>query len=237
MNDIVLSKTQNLINLGDIEGAESALVTLAEKEGDNALSVVLGNLPPADLLSIMREYDTSRESIVNLLITPEQFARAIVLERRYNDITCERLRAMVNAVIFREDADTVEFLEAIAAQEEGTSVLVDYLIEQSERVEHFSVYGTFDLFKYDNGMREYAEDFDWHMESEPIMLDEQEGTNDKDWMQLTITLHDHLPDVFKEVTFMLKERMKAIESELVNQKELLQDKKEGDMLDQEESAL
>ena len=84
MNHLALiAQTQSLIAAGDIVGAESALVELADAEGDHALMVVLEQLPPKDLLAVIREYDNSRESVVNLLITPAQFARAVVIEKQY----------------------------------------------------------------------------------------------------------------------------------------------------------
>jgi hypothetical protein len=77
----------SLIAAGDIVGAESALADLADTEGDNALMVVLDQLAPKDVLAVMREYDDSKASVVNLLVTPEQFARAMVLEKQYKDLT------------------------------------------------------------------------------------------------------------------------------------------------------
>ena len=71
MNQLALiEKTQSLIAAGDIVGAESALVALADAEGDSELSLVLEQLPPKDLLAVIREYDNSKESVVNLLVTP-----------------------------------------------------------------------------------------------------------------------------------------------------------------------
>ena len=90
---------------GDIAGAERTLVAVADQSGDHALVSVLDEMPPKDLLAVMREFDSSRESVVNMLVTPEQFARAIVLEKKYGDRTGERLRAMVNAVIHRDGED------------------------------------------------------------------------------------------------------------------------------------
>ena len=72
----LITKTTSLIAAGDIVGAESALAELADTEGDNALMVVLDQLEPKDILAVMREYDDSKASVVNLLVTPEQFARA-----------------------------------------------------------------------------------------------------------------------------------------------------------------
>ena len=70
-----LIKAQHLIQSGDIAGAEAALVALADEEGDQALVLALDSFPSKDLLTVIREYDTSKESVLNLLITPEQFAR------------------------------------------------------------------------------------------------------------------------------------------------------------------
>lgn len=42
----LITKTQALIAAGDIVGAENALMTLADEEGDQALMVVLEQLPP-----------------------------------------------------------------------------------------------------------------------------------------------------------------------------------------------
>ncbi|MCC6218388.1 MAG: hypothetical protein IT505_02715, partial [Aquabacterium sp.] len=83
----LITKTQSLIAAGDIVGAESALAELADTEGDGALMVVLDQLPPKDVLAVIREFDTSKESVVNLVITPEQFARAVVIEKRYKDLS------------------------------------------------------------------------------------------------------------------------------------------------------
>ncbi|MEN9435895.1 MAG: hypothetical protein RIR09_550, partial [Pseudomonadota bacterium] len=77
MNHLALiQKTQSLIAAGDIVGAESALSELADSEGDGALMVVLEQLPPKDILAVIREYDNSKESIVNLLVSPAMFAHA-----------------------------------------------------------------------------------------------------------------------------------------------------------------
>ena len=56
----LITKTQALIAAGDIVGAEYALVELADAEGDQALMVVLEQLPAKDILAVMREYDNSK---------------------------------------------------------------------------------------------------------------------------------------------------------------------------------
>ena len=143
-NLALITKTQTLIAAGDIVGAEGALVELADAEGDAALMVVLEQLPAKDVLAIIREYDNSKESVINLLVTPEQFARAVVIEKQYKDLTRTHLRGMVNSIIFRDDADPVEFLTAIGDLEGGSDALADYFSEKWSRVEAFARTGSFD---------------------------------------------------------------------------------------------
>ena len=207
MNTPALLKAQSLVRAGDIIGAEFALVSLAETEGDHALVLALDDLPPSDLLAIIREYDVSKESVVNLLVTPEQFARAVVLEKRYNDVSREHLRGMINSVIFREGCNTGEFLQAIGDLDGGCDALVDYLSDKAERVEHFYQYATFDLFKHGDDSKTDDDD-DYALTPEPdehprLSLEE---VNDHDWMELTWTLRYATPDLFTEVLFMLRAR-------------------------------
>ena len=60
-----LVHASSLIQVGDIAAAESALSALVETEGDHALVVLLDELPPKDLLAIIREYDASKPSVIN----------------------------------------------------------------------------------------------------------------------------------------------------------------------------
>ena len=70
MTHPVVIKTSQLILAGDIHGAESALTEIADSEGDFALVAVLDEVAPKDLLAIMRSFDGSRQSVVNMLVTP-----------------------------------------------------------------------------------------------------------------------------------------------------------------------
>jgi hypothetical protein len=221
MNALALiAKTQSLIASGDIVGAEAALVELADTEGDGALMVVLEQLPPKDILAVIREYDNSKESVINLLVTPEQFARAVVIEKQYKDLTRTHLRGMVNSVIFREDADPVEFLNAIGDLEGGAEALADYFSEKWSRIEAFARTGTFDT----------AED-DGEMLSETALLasayvkprvDEDEVA-DQDWMQLAWLLRHQCPDLFIEMLLVLRAKARAHDMGLSEDEELEDD--------------
>jgi hypothetical protein len=210
MSHSLVVKAANLIRAGDIAGAEFALVSLAESDGDHALVAVLEELPPKDLLAIIREYDASKESVVNLLVTPEQFARTLVMEKLYADPTHARLRGMVNAVLFREGAQTGEFLDAIGDVDGGCEALIDYLSDHDEAVVHFAQFGTFN--------RHHTEEGDDVERSE---------ASDHDWRELTWLLkHDH-HDMYEQIVPVLKARMKkrlqleaALESEEQQRTEL-----------------
>jgi hypothetical protein len=242
MNTPALLKAQSLVRTGDIVGAEFALVSLAESEGDHALVVALDDLPPSDLLAIIREYDVSKESVVNMLVTPEQFARAVVLERRYNDVSHEHLRGMINSVIFREGRDAGEFLQAIGEIDGGCDALVDYLADKAERVEHFFQYSTFDLFKYGDESKAELVDYDLAADPDEHPRLSHEEVNDHDWMELTWTLRYVTPDLFTEVLFMLRarwrdhQRREALAEAALNATALEEEKNPAPALG-EESAL
>jgi hypothetical protein len=200
MSNELVVKAASLIRAGDIAGAEFALVSLAESDGDHALVAVLEQMPPKDLLAVIREFDASRESVVSLVVTPEQFARALVMERLYGDHTHTHLRGMVNAVLFRDDNQSSDFLEAIGEIDGGCEALVDYLCDRDEAVVHFANYGTFN-----------------HLHSEEGDEIDKSEASDHDWKELTWLLkHDH-PDMFEQILPQLKihltQRLKA-EAEL-----------------------
>jgi hypothetical protein len=202
MNEIALiQQTQSLIAAGDIVGAEAILVELADKEGDKALMVVLEQLPPKDILAVIREYDPSKDSVINLLISPEQFARAVVIEKRYKDLTRTHLRGMVNSIIFREDADPIEFLNAVGDLEGGSEALADYFADKWGRVESFARTGTFDPLEDDGTMlSEEALLASAHVR--PVL--QHNEVADSDWMELAWLLRYQCPDLFGEMLLVLR---------------------------------
>ncbi|HEY4317924.1 MAG TPA: hypothetical protein VGN04_10000 [Herbaspirillum sp.] len=212
-NSLVL-KAASLIREGDIAGAEYALVNLADTEGDYALVAVLEALPPKDLLAVIREYDASKESVVNLLVTPEQFARAVVMEKLYGDRTHMRLRGMINAILFRNDSQTGEFLEAIGEVDGGYQALVDYLSDRDEEVVHFALYDTFNINHDEAGDA---------VEKSEVM--------DHDWKELTWLLKHEHPDMFEQIWPPLKKllaerRRREAELEMLEQGDLPEEEEE-----------
>ena len=190
MTNALVVKAATLIKAGDIAGAEFALVALAESDGDRALVAVLDDLAPKDLLAVIREFDSSKESVVNLLVTPEQFARAVIMEKLYDDRTHAHLRGMVNAVIFRSDAQTGDFIAALGDIDGGCEALVDYLADRDEEVVHFQKYDTFNV-----NLNEDGDEVD------------RAEISDSDWKELTWLLKHEHPDMFEQIWPVLKSRM------------------------------
>ena len=209
MNHLALiEKTQSLIAAGDIVGAESALVELADTEGDHALMEVLAQLPPKDVLAVIREYDNSKSSIVSLALTPQQFGRAVVIEKQYRDLTRSHLRGMMNAVIFREGAEPLDFLVAIGDLEGGSEALADYFEEKWSRVEAFARSATFDAAE-DDGELISEDELRANAWARPRV--EQDDIADQDWMQLAWLLRYELPDLFIEMLVVLRAKARAFD--------------------------
>jgi hypothetical protein len=182
------------------------LVALADAEGDGALLVVLNQLPPKDLLAVIREYDNSKESVVNLLISPAQFARAVVIEKQYKDLTHTHLRGMMNSIIFRDDADPVEFLTAIGDLEGGSEALANYFTEKWSRIEAFARSGTFDAVEDDGEMLSEAALLASAYAKPKI---DQDEVADHDWMELAYILRYECPDLFGEMLLVLRAKARA----------------------------
>lgn len=204
----LIEKAQSLIAAGDIVGAEHALVELADREGDGALMEVLEQLPAKDVLAVIREYDSSRSSIINLMLTPEQFARAVVIEKQYRDLTRAHLRGMVNSVIFRDGAESLDFLTAIGDLEGGSEALADYFEEKWSRIEAFARTGTFDTME-DDGDMVSEDELRANAYARP-KLDEDEVA-DSDWMQMAWLLRYQCPDLFIEMLLVLRAKARAFE--------------------------
>ena len=202
----LIEKTQSLIAAGDIAAAESALTELADAEVDQALMVVLEQLAPKDILAVIREYDPSKESVVSLLVTPAQFAKAVVIEKRYKDVTHTHLRGMVNAIIFRDDANPLDFLNAMADLEGGSEAMANYFSEKWSRMEAFARTGTFDSGEEDGEILSEAALLASAYASPRTELDE---VADQDWMQLAWLLRYECPDLFTETMLVLRAQARA----------------------------
>lgn len=221
MHPVVLKSSQ-LILAGDIEGAENALVAIADQHGDSALVSILDEMQPKDLLAVMREFDSSKESVVNMLVTPEQFARAVVLERKYGDRTGERLRAMINAVIYRDHDTVYDYLEALSGVEAGSLTLADYFADHFDEILCFATSGSFapqidpdsDAKTHNTWLMEKIDEIDQGLvfgdsiEQSRNVLSRAEVA-DGDWMETAWMLRHELPDAFEEMVAILRDQAQA----------------------------
>lgn len=221
MTHPVVIKTSQLILAGDVKGAETALATIADNEGDEALVEVLDEIQPKDLLAIMRSFDGSKQSVVNMVVTPEQFSRAVVLESRYRDETHAALHGMMNAVLYRDEEMAAEYLEAIGEREGGYQVLADYFAERDDELLAFAVSGQFsDEHEGDGGLA--SRSISW-LNEKIDELDEalHEGNSitgsrpkvargdiaDHDWMETAWVLRYELSDIFEQIVITLRDRL------------------------------
>jgi hypothetical protein len=134
------------------------------------------------------------------------FARAVVIEKQYKDLTRTHLRGMMNSVIFREDADPVAFLIAIGELEGGSEALADYFSEKWSRIEAFARTGTFDTVEDDGEMLSETALLSLAYAPPKLELDE---VADQDWMQLAWLLRHECPDLFTETVLVLRAKARA----------------------------
>jgi hypothetical protein len=172
------------------------------------------------MLAVIREYDNSKESVINLLVTPDQFARAVVIEKQYKDLSRTHLRGMMNAIIFRDDADPVEFLTAIGDLEGGAEALADYFTEKWSRIEAFAWTGVFDAVEDDGRMLSETALLASAYVKPKLDADE---VADQDWMQMAWTLRYQCPDLFVEMLLVLRAKARAHDLGLSEEEELTED--------------
>lgn len=214
-------KTAQLILAGDIMAAEQALSEVAESEGDTALVALLDQVAPKDLLAIMREFDGSRESIINMVVTPAQFAEALILEKRYGDEGHDRLRGMMNAVLYRDEGMTVEYLETLGEKDDGLAVLADYFADRIDELFNFATTGELQedfaipesmevksitwLSEKIDTIDEALQDGDAIQNSRPKQS--RAEIADHDWMETAWVLRHELTDTFEQVIITIRDRI------------------------------
>lgn len=233
MNHPVIREARALIIAGEIAEAESQLVAIAEEEGDRALVAVLDEMAPKDVLAIMREFDASKESVINLVVSAEQFIEAVVLECKYGeplDKYVPRLRNTMNAVMHRSAGTCAEVLEVVAEHKEGIRLLADYFTDYYDALQNFAFHGVFELEvdvekafapkRVTSWDAEQRDDLDQGME----MADAAELSRvrmsrsevaDADWMETAWVLRNEFTDTFELLIIEIQDRLSRL-SEVAN---------------------
>lgn len=219
MTHAIVTTVSKAVFEGDIQKAENALVAVAEAEGDRALALIIEEMPPKDLVAILREHDAAKSSIVGELISPKQFLAAVTMEAQYRERGHESLRGMINGVIFRDDADTEAFIEVLGSTEEGVRALVNYFSDRHAEIEYFFRNGTFsemegtdfsDIPAHDEDLS-YGE-IDQGNQREVVRLNE---VRDSDWRQLAWHLRVEHYEIFREVLEILRRQHRAAQEALL----------------------
>jgi len=129
-----------------------------------------------------------------------------VLEKQYKDLTHQHLRNMVNAVVFRDGADPLEFLNAIGDLDGGAEALANYFTEKWSRVESFARTGSFDA----------TEDYGLMLSDDELLASgyvrprvELDEVADQDWMQMAWLLRYECRDLFIEMLLVLRAKARA----------------------------
>ena len=226
MNDLIIKQTHALIQAGEIAEAEANLAVIAEQEGDHALVEVLDEMAPKDVLAVMREFDASKESIINLVVSPEQFVQAIVLERQYGEPLeryVPRLRNTMNAVMHRSSGACAEVLDCLAEHDEGVRLLADYFTDYFDELQNLAFHGVFeqelDLERALAPKRVTSWDADQLDELEQglemgdaiemsrVRLTRSEAA-DGDWQETAWVLRHEFPDTFELMIIEIQDRLR-----------------------------
>ncbi|HLA33680.1 MAG TPA: hypothetical protein VJ001_02305 [Rhodocyclaceae bacterium] len=211
-NHPVIRQVTNLVSFGDLVAAEAALVAVAEEDGDSALVALLDSLPERDLIAILREYDSSHDTPVAALISPEKFARIVGLEALYDDKGHDRLKGMINAVLLRDEETTDDYIAAMAETEQGLFAFRDYFTDHHTALEYLAQHGRIDIDQVD------CEDFSLEdaIGLEVLLRQEEESSvstfaehRDGDWMQIAWLLRHHHLDFFADILRLLRNRFGA----------------------------
>ena len=226
MNDLIIKQTHALIQAGEIAEAEASLAVIAEQEGDHALVEVLDEMAPKDVLAVMREFDASKESIINLVVSPEQFVQAIVLERQYGEPIeryVPRLRNTMNAVMHRTAGACAEALECLAEHDEGVRVLADYFTDHYDSLQALAYHGVFEAeIDLEKALApksaatwdaERVDELDQGLEiGDAIEMVRvripRSEVADGDWMETAWVLRHEFPDTFELMIIEIQDRLR-----------------------------
>jgi hypothetical protein len=206
----IVTTVSSMVYEGDIESAERALAVIADQEGDRALARIIEEMPARDVVAILREHDASRMSIVGELIAPEQFAAAVALERNYGERNHERLKGMINAVLFADEDRTDDFIVALGASEDGLNALCDYFGDRHEEIERFFLNGSFNPHEGDEvdeipktNLDLQLGELDDDRRADVVALRE---VQDHDWHELAWRLRCEHYEIFRDMMEMLRAR-------------------------------
>ena len=197
--------------MGAVSDANSELEQYADKFGDNSLVEILNELPPHDLIALMRDHDVGKTSVVTVAISPESFVSAIKLEYLYGEDRWDyvfRLRNLMNGIMYRDDQTIDEVLNLLSKDSDGIRILSDYFSEYYEELLGFVREDSFKMpVEWPVNADELKELLDSQVaaarEFESFACGETVGTritreeaSDGDWMETAWVLAHEYPVMF-----------------------------------------
>lgn len=111
-SNAVLALVASQVATGQLNLAEKALMSIADTRGDLALKETVSEMPKADLLAIVREYDSGKPTAIAGVLTPEQVAELLEMELDYGEKS-NRLASLMHALVLAEYPDAEKRIEAI----------------------------------------------------------------------------------------------------------------------------
>ena len=140
---------------------------------------------------------------------------------RYRDQTHAALHGMMNAVLYRDEDMTAEYLEAIGEIEGGYEVLANYFGERDDELLAFAMSGVFSE-DYEAEYGHESKSISW-LNEKIDEIDEalHEGNSitgarpkvsrseiaDHDWMETAWVLRYELSDIFEQIVITLRDRL------------------------------
>jgi hypothetical protein len=149
---------------GDPVRAGKDIQSFADQHGDAAVSALIDELTNIDLSSVLRHYDLTSTSPIQMVISPERFAVLVEMEHKYASADYAELRGMLSGVLFAEsrepsDERTIECLEAIVWQPHALELLAGMLMKHAEtEIINFWLYGSFRVTATDPDNDTWLED-------------------------------------------------------------------------------
>ncbi|MHB8252029.1 hypothetical protein [Acidithiobacillus sp.] len=149
---------------GEPVRAGKDIQSFADQHGDAAVSALIDELTNIDLSNVLRHYDLTSTSPIQMVISPERFAALVEMEHKYASGDYAELRGMLSGVLFAESSEpsderAIECLEAIVWQPHALELLAGMLMKHAEtEIINFWLYGSFRVTATDPDNDTWLED-------------------------------------------------------------------------------
>jgi hypothetical protein len=194
---VQVAAASNLVAVGDLKGAQTALAQIADTDGDHALVLALNRVPAGDLSQVLVATATQPTAIVGDLVTPKQFVKALVeVPKTWTSAseqdTVHQLGELFLGVVMRPNQDgeygasAPSFLREILKNGDATRLLIWWF-------SHFNVAEVLRSREVSSGEQEEAE------EQAEAEAEEPYESHRGDWDHLLQLVHNSFPALSKKI--------------------------------------